>query len=433
MPQGKTPLKNYKPEPTDFRIIPLESNTFLPVISLQGFMLPFRGVSFPTEQRIKTTYYPGNPQASQTVVGPTLSNTTIVGRWMDVSRGVSDGESRTIVRQIEYLVEHAIPVEVQWGGRNFGADSGIDDDPAIVRRGLVKKIDPKYNRLEDVEWSIEFEWSGGDVQSQSPTLSSDVVDQGGAFVDFSDQLGTTVDTTQSWIDSAWNHLGKGSNALLAVSDAMDYAQNHLIDAINVVDGASDLLQDVSALPSEIANRVQGVCDRAVLACANGRAAVDAFCGTWELVNRGLPQAQTPGSTNNPLSVEAKRAKLALIATDDPLNHLDQETALHDVISQWDETAALAARRSAAIQSQTLPDIIAIVRPPAGSDLRDLAVQYYGDSTLWVVIAAYPANNLDSSEVPATPTGPSDTGAPPIYIPRITSTSTALAALWGSES
>ena len=424
-------MPDYTPEPTDFRIIPLEGG--LPVISLAGFMLPFRGVSFPTEQRIKTTYYPGNPQASQTVVGPTLPNTTVVGRWMDISRGVSDGEPRTVVRQIEYLVQHAIPVEVQWGGRNFGTESGIDDDPAIVRRGLVKKIDPKYNRLEDVEWSIEFEWSGGDVQSQSPTLSSDVVDQGGAFVDFSDQLGTTVDTTQSWMDSAWQLLGKGSNALLAVSDAMDYAQNRLIEAISVVDGASDLLQDVSSLPSEIANRVQGVCDRAVLACANGRAAVDAFCGTWELVNRGLPQAQTPGSTNNPLSVEAKRAKLALIATDDPLNHLDQETALHDVISQWDETAALAARRSAAIQSQTLPDIIAIVRPPAGSDLRDLAVQYYGDSTLWVVIAAYPANNLDSSEVPATPTGPSDTGAPPIYIPRITSTSTALAALWGSES
>lgn len=78
-------------------------------------------------------------------------------------------------------------------------------------------------------------------------------------------------------------------------------------------------------------------------------------------------------------------------------------------------------------------MIAIVRPPAGSDLRDLAVQYYGDSTLWVVIAAYPANNLSSSEVPATPTGPSDTGAPPIYIPRLTSTSTALTSLWGNDT
>ena len=82
-------MPDYTPEPTDFRIIPLEGG--LPVISLAGFMLPFRGVSFPTEQRIKTTYYPGNPQASQTVVGPTLPNTTVVGRWMDISRGVSDG------------------------------------------------------------------------------------------------------------------------------------------------------------------------------------------------------------------------------------------------------------------------------------------------------------------------------------------------------
>ena len=426
-------LDGYKPEPTDFRIIPLESSTFLPVISLAGFMLPSRGVSFATEQRIKTTYYPGNPQASQTVVGPTLPNTTIVGRWMDVSRDVKDGEPRTVVRQIEYLVQHAIPVEVQWGGRNFGTNSGIDDDPAIVRRGLIKKIDPKYNRLEDIEWSIEFEWSGGDVQSQSPVLSSDIVDPGAGFSDFVAKMQDAVDSSMAWTQTAWKHLSTGANALLAVSDAMDYLQNRLVDAINVVDGASDLLQSASELPSNIANRVRGVSDRVVLACANGRAAVDAFCGTWELVARGLTQAATPGSVNNPLRVEARRARLAMMPTDDPLDHLDQETAMHDVVSQWDTTAALASRRSAALQAQTLPDIIAIVRPPAGSDLRDLAVRYYGDSSLWIVIAAYPANNLDSSEVPATPTGPSDTGAPPIYIPRLTSTSTALASLWGPDS
>ena len=64
------PLAGYTPEATDFRIIPLDDTQNLPVISLQGFMLPVRGVSFPTEQRIKTTYYPGNAQASQTVLGP---------------------------------------------------------------------------------------------------------------------------------------------------------------------------------------------------------------------------------------------------------------------------------------------------------------------------------------------------------------------------
>ena len=375
-------LEGYTPEPTDFRIIPLDATLGLPTISLAGFELPFKGISFPTEQRIKTTYYPGNAQASQTVIGPTLPNTTIGGRWMDISRGVSDGDSRTLVRQIEYLVEHAVPVEVQWGGRNFGATSGIDDDPAIVRRGLIKKIDPKYNRLEDIEWTIEFEWSGGNVQSQSPTLSSDVVDQGGDFVDFSDQLGTTVDTTQSWTQTAMNLLGTGANALLAVSDAMDYVQNRCIDAINVIDGASSLLQNIASLPSEIANRVRGVLrpnHSGVRERTRGSRRFLWHVGTG---NVNVPQAQTPpGSTNNPLRVEAKRALLAMMPTDDPLDILDKTTALADVIEQWDATAALAARRSAALQSQTLPAVIAIVRPsgrlgpagPGGAVLRRLDV------------------------------------------------------------
>ena len=423
---------SYTPEPTDFKILPLDDTLDLPVISLSGFMLPHRGVSFKTEQRIKTTYYPGNPQASQTVVGPTYPNTVIGGRWMDISRNVSDGEPRTIVRQIEYLAEHAVPVLVHWGGRSFGANSSQPDDPAITRRGLIKYIDPKYNRLEDIEWTIEFEWSGKDVQSQSPTLSSDIIDHGGAFVDFSDMLTNTQDATTSWMETAWQIIGTGANAMLAVSDAMDYMQNRIVDAITVIDGASDLLQSAGELPANIASRVRGVCDRVTLAGANGRAAVGAFCGGWEL-GAMVARSPTPGSTNNTLAIEAGRAKLAMIPTDDPLDHLDRETALSDVISQWDACAALAAQRSAALQAQTLPDIIGIERPPAGSDLRDLAVKYWGDSTLWVVIAAFPANNLSSSEVPATPTGPSDSGAPPIYIPRLTSASTALAQLWGTES
>ncbi len=435
---------SYTPEPTDYKIIPLDDTLELPIISLKGTALPYKGLSFKTEQRIKTTYYPGNPQASQTVLGPTLPNTTIGGRWMDLS--LTDGEARILVQQIEYIVQHAVPVMVQWGGRSFGPFSDQPDDPAIVRRGLIKSIDPKYNRLEDVEWSIEFEWSGEAVQSQSPTLSSDTVDHGGDFVDFSDMLQDTDDATTSWIDAAWALISAGSGALLAVSDAMDYMQNRIVDAITVVDGATGLMQSVAELPGDIANRIRGVCDRVVLACAGARAASGAFCGIYESIQQPFKgpwntqwgtswssnnEQLMPGSTNNPISTEAARAKLVMYPTDDPMAHLDGETAFYDVLFQWDSCAALAAQRSAALQAQTLPDIIGIERPPAGSDLRDLAVKYWGDSTLWVVIALFPPNSLTSSEVPAAPTGPSDNGAPPIYIPRLTSASTALAQLWGS--
>jgi hypothetical protein len=426
---------SYTPEPSNFEIVPLDDTLGLPTITLKGTELPYKGLQFSTEQRIKTTYYPGNPQASQTVLGPTLPNTTIGGRWMDLS--MTDGGARVLVRQIEYMVQHAVPVEVQWGGRNFGDGSFADDDPAIVRRGLIKKIDPKYNRLEDIEWTIEFEWAGEGMQSQSPTMSSDMVDHGSDFVDLESGLELSHDTTSSWTDAVWEVISTATNAMLAVSDALDYVQNRIVDAITVVDGATNLLQNVAELPGNIANRIRGVCDRVVLACANARAATGNFCGVYSLNFASTPNTSwgagnTPGGTNNPISIEAARAKLAMYPTDDPMSRLDGETALHDVVSQWDTIAALAAQRSAALQAQILPDVIAIERPPAGSDLRDLAVKYYNDSTLWVVIAAFPPNSLVSSEVPAIPTGPSDTGAPPIYIPRLTSTSTALAELWGNE-
>ena len=431
----------YTPTPTAFLIIPLDysqlnNGTPLSIVSLRGTELPFWGAEFGTEQRIKTTYYPGNPQASQTVVGPTLPNTTIGGRWMDLS--LTDGGARVLVRQIEFMVQHAIPVEVQWGGRNFGENTSQPDDPAIVRRGLIKKINPKYTRLENVEWTIEFEWSGADVQSQSPNISADSFNQGADFQDLSDELSATQDTTTSWVGQAFSALGTGANELLAVSDALDYLQNKVVDAMGVVESAQEFGQQIADLPNEISNRVRSVCDQVKLACAGGRAATGAFCGTYENIahaptpwnNNG---GATPGSVNNPIAVEAMRAKMAMYPTDDALTFLDGETAYYDVLDAWDALAELAAQRATALEAQTLPDVIAVVRPPAGADLRDLAATYYGDSTLWPCIAIFPPNNLPTSEVPATPTGPSDVGAPPIYIPRLTSASTALAALWGAET
>ena len=73
----------------------------------------------------------------------------------------------------------------------------------------------------------------------------------------------------------------------------------------------------------------------------------------------------------------------------------------------------------------------MVRPPAGSDLRDLAVKYYGNPDLWFLIADF--NDLPSSEVPANPSGPSDNGGPPIYIPRQSDYTTALVQVWGADA
>ena len=402
-------------------IIPLEGD--LGPITLDGDALPFKGMEFPTEQRLSTKYYPGNPVATQQVGGPIKPPSTWMGHWMDVTLG--EGGARQLVLQFEYLCERGIPVEVRWGGRQLANG----EDPAIVRRGLIKKFTPKYQRAQDVEWTCEWEWRGEVIQTKPPTFSAEGFASSWDFSALSDQLEDAKNETTSWMDTVWALIGKGADVMLKINDALDDVQNSIVDAINVVDGASNMLSQVAELPSSINQRIQGVCSRVVLACANGRAAMADFCGLWPGKDGG-GLGQDFRETGAIFRQQARAAELAIYPHDDPLERLDGQTSQDSLIQVWDLLAEQAAVASAKLAAQQVPDVIAIVRPPAGSDLRDLAVQYYGDPDLWLLIADY--NDLDTSEVPATPTGPSDNGAPPIYIPRHTSTSADLTNTWGDS-
>ena len=402
-------------------IIPLEGD--YPTIELTGGGLPYKGASFPRKQRGKTTWYPGNPVATQTVTGPTRPPSTFTGRWMDQDLG--EGGARDLDLQIADLCDKAIPVEVRWGGRSITTG----EDPAIVQRGFISDWIPKYNRSQDIEWSITFEWRGGALQTQPPSFSLGRIVKQDSFTELADQLQTTQEATQSWIDIGWAMISTGVNEMLAVQDALDEVQNAIFEATNVVNGASDMLQTAAELPSAIADRVRGMCDLVIMACANGRAALQAAYGLFSGVLAAQQSGQVDLGAAAFFQLQASRAKLALCPTDDPLERLDGQTTQFDLIHAWDAMAATAAQTAAAIAAKQVPEIIAIERPPAGSDLRDLAIKHYnGQSDLWILIADF--NDLDTSEVPATPAGPSDLGAPPIYIPAQADYATVLTEVWG---
>jgi phage protein U len=409
---------------TAFTIDILEGDLAGTQIALVGTMLPFKGVSFATKQRVKTTYYPGNPVASQQVFGATKENTTVSGVWYDGALG--DGNARALVRQIEFLVERGTPVEVQWGS----GVAGTEIDVGVVRRGIIKSIDPKYDLTEIIPWTIEFEWRGEDLQTKPPTFAAGVSGQQSPAEEFSalsDLLTGTLATLSSWRHSAFRILGAGTGAILTVNNALDDAQSAFSNAISVFDTAAAVADDVAQLPSNVVDRVRGACDRVVSSAQNVRAAIDDVCGLQPLVG-GL-KGQDWIDAAEFVSLEAKTVKQALFPTDDPLDQLDGMSQQYDLISALDTMAESAAIESAALSAKQTPIVIAEVRPPAGSDLRDLALQYYGNADLWVLIADF--NDLDSSEVPTTPTGPSDLGAPPILIPDQTAYAVMLAQLWGA--
>lgn len=399
---------------TAFTIIPLSGG--VAEISLVATALPFAGVTFGTEQRMKTRYYPGNPVATQTVTGPIKTNTTITGRWMDLSLG--DGATRLLIRDIEYLCERGIPVEVRWGGK----PAPYGEDPPIVRQGLIKKFDPKYYRTVHAEWSLEFEWRGDALQTAPMTFSASL-SPSNDLIDFADSLATAQDTTQGWMETAWSVIGRGTGAMLTIGDALDRVQNAVADATILCNGASDMLQQAAELPSSIVDRIRGMCDAVVYSCWNARATFDCYVGLWAGLTLLPKDGEAWRLASDTFGKQVRQAKLAFLPTDDPLDRIDQQTSAYALVQTWDATAEKAWQIGATYAAKQVPEVIATVRPPAGSDLRDLAIKYYGDPDLWIIIADF--GGLDSSEVPATPTVPSEWEAPPIQIPRQTAQSMAL--------
>ena len=392
-------------------IVPLAGG--YPTIQLRGGGLPFKGVEFGGRQRLKTTWYIGNPIGTQLAAGPTATPTTMTGRWMDQHLGT--GGARALVLQFEALRDRAIPLEVRWGGRDLPGG----EDPALVRRGKIADFRPKYHMTWHVEWTCEFEWSGDAVQTQSPTFSSAFSPQMNDFSALEEALGSTQDQTQSWLEAFFAWQPGLAGAMRSVLDAVSEVQSAIAAALTVVDAANDVISTaasgVGGVRSETATQVCGCCDQVISACQTGRAALSDVVGLWTGISSPLTgQAFVAQGTAN--RQQAAIAKLAMFPTDDPLARLDGQLAIDDLVLSWDLLALQAALASSALASQQIPDIIAIVRPPAGSDLRDLAVAYYGDADAWDVIADY--NDLPDSLVPASPTGPSDDGGPAILIPRM---------------
>jgi len=395
-------------------------------IELVGTMLPFRGVSFATKQRSKTTYYPGNPVATQQVFGATKENTTITGVWYDAALG--DGGARALVKQVEYVVEHGLPVEVRWGSGAFGGFTDI----GIVRRGLIKSIDPKFEIPQIVNWTIEFEWRGEDIATKAPTFGagpSAVANQASTFASLSSACTSALQSLRSFEESAKRLISKATGAMAAVNDALDTAQSAFANAAQVLDSATSAIQSAAQLPYDVLARVQGVCDRTVLSCMNVRAAYDAVWGLWPLVE-GLTGADWTAAAKF-FAVQAKTAKLALFPADDPLDQMDGMSQQYAILEVIDALAEQMAQQSAILAAQVQPLVIAEERPAAGSDLRDLAIKWYGDADLWVLIADF--NDIDTSEVPVTPAGPSDLGAPAILIPDQAAYAAMMAALWGASA
>lgn len=369
----------------DLSVAQLQPNQPPGVISLAGpggRAGPLQAnVSWEVKQRTSLKYPPGNPVGTQQAIGPTYSNLVVTGEWND--RFLGDGAAMSLRALFESIVARGLSVEVSWGhglGGTVGTPS-LTTDP-IVRVGMIVRFKPSPIRPQDVPWEMEFEWRSNGGQSTSAISATAQLNPRAGFADV---LNDSDEATAMWTavqnGPQVRKVGLPQSALDAMSRAFE-----------AVDTAGDQIQTAS-----------GAIVSAVVIPA---AAAQQLIGSCKSTMDALALMTTTILTINLTALEVVDSALDIIRIKD---------SFFDVLAQCDQASETCYDAGTGISVNVQPDVMAQVQAIPGTDLRDLAAQYYGTPELWWLIAQ--ANDIDGSAVPAAPTGASDQPNRPLIIPR----------------
>jgi hypothetical protein len=185
---------------------------------LRGRSLPYKGAVLDTgSQRVEITYFPGNPVAFSQVLGPTYDRSEITGKWKD--KFLADEENAPIILGFPMLSAAGRPTPVGANrvvGASFlsgGAFTGqqtlqlaksVQDAIGLMRKaGALMRVEwmsfVRYGHLtkaefpesdgDEVEWRIEFAWTGDtDVQPKASVVDWSSKSLLQKLLDFTGQL-----------------------------------------------------------------------------------------------------------------------------------------------------------------------------------------------------------------------------------------------------
>ncbi len=405
-------------------------------IVLRGRTLPYQGVGWGTTQRVDINYFPGNPVAIAQVIGATWNDTTCTGRWSDLF--LRNDEHAPDLINFATLAETALP-DVDAAVANRLPTTGLQDLPdnttsttfqsggalpprkartagairdaiyalcrggqllrvewgAIVRYGYIGEFTPTHDREQDIDWEIMFKWIGKEpTQPQPQPESKDLV--------------SAIEFVQSRVLTIIEFLSSGdrpsqievfdrlpSSSLNAHAIFIEQYRRQFIQYVRKINSSS---KDLFSALERIVRAITPIDPRELF--GNVRGAMD---GLVQATNEMLDAFETLGAAVG--TARTTHGSPADVTVVDGLQRAFRKLAL--------ELAAEARRQQAEIDRFLTPRIKTIVRPYAGTTLRDISIQEYGTANNWRAIQDF--NGLPDSVVPA---------GTVIRVPEITSGQTA---------
>jgi nucleoid-associated protein YgaU len=351
-----------------------------------GRSLPYRGFELTRTMGHTTTWNPGNPVATQQVLGPRFEPTEFEGTWKDRYLR-TDG---VVLIGFPRISPAAIPQSSIAGGSSF---VGTGAFPALQRARLARTVDDAFELLfseglkirwswetkvryglitrytsrpgtptgglSDIGWTMEMTWSGN---VEAPPISRAVTYN----------VLATASGLQTLLAELLAELGKVTaikqpNAFLAnVATEID----SILSVVAALVEAFRKITNFLTAPSDLLATIQG-------SLQTIRSQVQAFFARLEQIGSAYGEAARVGRTED--------VQIAALIQNSLRKRLQ-------------ELAAFAATQQRLALLFTADDLIATYFAKSFTTLRDVAAEYYGDQALWTKISDY--NGIFSATVPA---------------------------------
>lgn len=358
------------------------------IVVLRGRSLPFQGVTYALEQRVDINFFPGNPVATSQILGPTFEPLEIKGRWSDVT--LTEDESSPIMNGFTTL---SSTVQTRTDTRSglqraraglteaiFRSSGSLSNQNAVLARDIVsamkqilragqmlrvewesevrfghmRRFAPTYDRIEDINWEMEFDWVGDtDIQ---PKPEAQVVD------------------TTSILKRM---IGFVEDLISVIRAVNRIAERYVQKFVGIITKMGSLIEELI-----------GAVETTVSLALSPISLIGTMISTFKGIQQAAIDAITVLRVDTP-TIFVSTFGNPIIVSD--MARLQQE--VHRKALIMGAEASEAQIQFERFESQDILEIVTII---AGQTLRDVAAKSYGASESWRIIAEF--NGFPSSVV-----------------------------------
>jgi hypothetical protein len=376
------------PPPSVVRIEELISSSLKVnrVLEMVGPGGPFRGAEWESTYGLATSFYPGNPEGTQHVLGPQEAPSEWKGEWK-TTRMISapsnyiDAEGATERKITIAFSMYQIVDSFQQRGSLLRVTWAADQGRRIVRLGRIKSLKISPDRIDDIPWSISFEWLGrGGLQQKVATFKQDnTLAQQGAINLEMNQL--VADLEQSSFVSSVHGLPFSANDFsLGDLEALANLPGQLMKdlkqvvtrLLSQVKKVGDILATVASIPADIADQALDIAEEVAATLAQ----------FIDQMSREVPEKYvTTGTTNVGQFLQVAKFYGGSIR---------QAQSCLDAAVNFRE--AVKARRSAYASNRSSgdaagpADILGVYLAHSGETFASISTKFYGTPDNGVAIA-----------------------------------------------